>query len=173
MRTEQSVREHAASLYTTHYRLLWSVASRKFGVPTTDVPELIQDVMISFLANSTTIRSPEKWLVGAICNASRRYWRQRSQDDVFQDEPDAAETIPSSYQSPDDRMANGLTAAIVLDQISPRCRETLRLHYYEGFSAPELASAFSTTRRYAEYLIHKCLRRALHVFQLLDKGLPS
>jgi len=137
------------------------------------VEELIHDVMVSFLANETTVREPEKWLVAAICNASRHYWRRHSRDEVFCELSDAAFDTPAAAEAPDDRIALELTAAMVLDQVSPRCRETLRLHYFEGLTAPELASAFSTTRRYAEYLIHKCLRRALRVFDRLEERFQS
>ena len=46
----------------------------------------------------------------------------------------------------------------------PRCRETLKLHYFDGRSASEVARELETTTRYAEKLIHNCLKRVREIY---------
>jgi DNA-directed RNA polymerase specialized sigma24 family protein len=60
-----------------------------------------------------------------------------------------------------------LTIQQTLGYLQEKCRETLRLHYFEGYSAAETAVHLSTTPRYAEKLIHNCLKRAHEVYTTL------
>jgi len=57
-----------------------------------------------------------------------------------------------------------MTMQKVLGYLQPRCRETLRLHYFEGRSAVDVAKELETTNRYAEKLIHNCLKRAREIY---------
>jgi DNA-directed RNA polymerase specialized sigma24 family protein len=51
-----------------------------------------------------------------------------------------------------------------LQYLQPRCRETLFLHYFEGRSASDMARELDTTVRYAEKLIHNCLKRVREIY---------
>ena len=51
-----------------------------------------------------------------------------------------------------------------LEYLQPRCRETLHLHYFEGRSANDVAEKLETTNRYAEKLIHNCLKRVREIY---------
>jgi DNA-directed RNA polymerase specialized sigma24 family protein len=57
-----------------------------------------------------------------------------------------------------------MTIQQALGYLQPRCRETLRLHYFEGRSAGEVAREMETTTRYAEKLIHNCLKRVREIY---------
>jgi DNA-directed RNA polymerase specialized sigma24 family protein len=61
-------------------------------------------------------------------------------------------------------MASVITMRQALDYLQPRCRETLYLHYYEGRSANDVAISLDTTSRYAEKLIHNCLKRVREIY---------
>src|SRR5437763_14293479 len=73
---------HYTSVITveTDYRrwatLLREIAEKKFRVPTEDAEALVNDVFIAYLLRIDAIRDPEKWLIGAVCHASRGYWRR-------------------------------------------------------------------------------------------------
>ena len=63
-----------------------------------------------------------------------------------------------------DKFAVAMTLRQALKYLQPRCRETLYLHYYEGRSAVDVAREMDTTSRYAEKLIHNCLKRVREIY---------
>lgn len=149
-------------LYIEHRTLLLYVACRKFRIPDSDAENLIQDVFLSFLQTGTKIDNVRAWLVAAMCNASRHYWRAQARTeslpDDFNDHSD-----PGSHGLAD-QFARKLTLRQALDYLQPRCRETLWLHYFEGRSAGDVARELETTNRYAEKLIHNCLKRVREIY---------
>jgi len=150
------------ALYIEHRSLLLYVACRKFRVPDCDAENLIQEVFLSFLQSGTKIDNVRAWLVAAMCNASRHYWRAQgrieSLPDDFNDHSD-----PGSLGLAD-QFAMKMTVRQALDYLQPRCRETLWLHYFEGRSAADVARELETTNRYAEKLIHNCLKRVREIY---------
>ena len=150
------------ALYLQHRTLLLYVACRKFRVPDSDAENLIQEVFLSFLQTGTKIENIRAWLVAAMCNASRHYWRAQgrteSLPDDFNDHSD-----PGSHGIAE-QVAMRMTVRQALDYLQPRCRETLWLHYFEGRSAGDVARELETTNRYAEKLIHNCLKRVREIY---------
>lgn len=150
------------ALYIEHRNLLLYVACRKFRIPDCDAENLIQEVFLSFLQTGTKIDNIRAWLVAAMCNASRHYWRAQgrveSLPDNFNDQSD-----PGTHGLAD-QFAMKMTVRQALDYLQPRCRETLWLHYFEGRSAADVARELETTNRYAEKLIHNCLKRVREIY---------
>src|ERR1700744_4153618 len=65
-------------VYLEHAPLLRRVAVRKFGIPPTDADTLVHDVFAAYIANPGAVRSDLRaWLIAAICNVSRNYWRTK------------------------------------------------------------------------------------------------
>ena len=131
-----------------------SVACRRFGLPVTDAELLIQDVFVAFVESESEISDPRAWLMSATRDASRRYCQDTA--------PPAA---PTEEAVPDVRTE----MRRVLAHLSPRMRDVLRLHYFEGRSASEIAGELGTTRWYAERLIDAALSRARDVFQQINR----
>jgi hypothetical protein len=48
---------------------------RRFRIPAADVDALMHDVFASCFVNAPNVEEPRRYLLGAICNASRQYWR--------------------------------------------------------------------------------------------------
>lgn len=150
------------ALYIEHRNLLLYVACRKFRIPDSDAENLIQEVFLSFLQTGTKIDNVRAWLVAAMCNASRHYWRAQGR----------IESLPENFndhcdpntQGLADQFAMKMTVRQALDYLQPRCRETLWLHYFEGRSAADVARELETTNRYAEKLIHNCLKRVREIY---------
>ncbi len=153
------------ALYIQHRSLLLYVACRKFRIPECDAENLIQEVFLSFLQTATKIDNIRAWLVAAMCNASRHYWRAQgrieSLPENFNDHCD-----PGS-QGLADQFAMRMTVRQALDYLQPKCRETLWLHYFEGRSAGDMAKEMGTTNRYAEKLIHNCLGRVRQIYKTI------
>lgn len=150
------------TLYIEHRNLLLYVACRKFRVPDSDAENLIQEVFLSYLQTGTKIENIRAWLVAAMCNASRHYWRAQGR----------TESLPDDFNDHCDPDSQGLaeqymirmTVRQAIDYLQPRCRETLWLHYFEGRSAGDVARELETTNRYAEKLIHNCLKRVREIY---------
>ena len=149
-------------LYVQHRSLLLHIACRKFRVPESDAEALMQEVFVSLMTTTTKVENIRAWLVAAMCNASRHYWRGQSRTESlpedFNDHGD-----PRS-QGIADRFAMSITMRQALEYLQDRCRETLYLHYYEGRSAVDVARELETTTRYAEKLIHNCLKRVREIY---------
>ena len=149
-------------LYVLHRTLLMHIGSRKFRVPETEAEALIQEVFLSLMTTTTRISNIKSWLVAAMCNASRHYWRVQCRTESLPEDFDD-HTDPDSEDVAGD-LAMMITMRQALEYLQPRCRETLHLHYYEGLSANEVARAQETTSRYAEKLIHNCLKRVREIY---------
>src|SRR5258706_4804129 len=72
--------EQFIQLYERNVDVLIAVAIRKFQVPAVDAEALAHEVFLSYLKRKDDIRDLHKWLLGAICNASRYYWRQHGRN---------------------------------------------------------------------------------------------
>ncbi|MBV9071920.1 MAG: sigma-70 family RNA polymerase sigma factor [Acidobacteria bacterium] len=146
--------------YLENRTLVLYVACRKFRIPDQDAEALVQEVFASFAATESKIDDVRAWLVAAACHSSRHYWRQHGRTDVLPDDS-AERPAPTGYV---DEVAMRMTVRQALDYLDPRCRETLIMHYFEGRSASEVAREFQTTPRYAEKLIHNCLKRVREIY---------
>jgi RNA polymerase sigma factor (sigma-70 family) len=154
--------EDIGELYVRHRPLLLHVGCRKFRIPESEAESLIQEVFLSFMTTTTKVENIRAWLVAAMCNASRHYWRGQGR----------TEGLPEDFEDHTDPSSSGIAEKLAmiitmqqaLDYLQPRCRETLYLHYYEGRSANDVAVSLDTTSRYAEKLIHNCLKRVREIY---------
>ena len=154
------------ALYVQYRTLLLAVACRKFRVPDADAEGLLQEVFLSFLQNGSRIDNVKSWLIAAVCNASRHYWRSQGRSEQLPE--DYLEHSDPVSHSLVEKRATELTVQKALGYLQPRCRETLRLHYFEGRSASEVAKELETTTRYAEKLIHNCLKRVREIYMSIS-----
>ncbi len=154
--------DEVEALYLEHRTLLLFIASRKFHIADGEAENLIQDVFLSFLQTCTRIDNVRSWLVAAMCNASRHFWRAQGRTESLPD--DYANACDPKTTGTAEEHAMRLTMSKVVGYMQPKCRDTLRLHYFEGRSANDIAKELETTPRYAEKLIHNCLRRAREIY---------
>jgi RNA polymerase sigma factor (sigma-70 family) len=151
-----------AVLYEQYRDLLMHVACRKFRVPDSDAENLMQEVFLAYMQTEARVENTKAWLVAAMCNASRHYWRSESRTEGMpEDIHDHSDPMSHGLA---DRFAVTLTLQKALRYLQPRCRETLYLHYFEGRSAVDVARELDTTHRYAEKLIHNCLKRLREIY---------
>ena len=149
-------------MYVDYRMLLLSVACRKFRIPECEAENLIQEVFLSYLQAGTRIENAKAWLVAAMCNASRHYWRAQGRTEPLPE--DYGERSDPSSHGVAERVAQEMTLHQALEYLQPRCRQTLYLHYFEGRSAGDVAREMETTNRYAEKLIHNCLKRVREIY---------
>lgn len=150
------------ALYEEYRDLLLFIGSRKFRIGDGDAENLIQEVFLAYLQNEAQVENTRSWLVAAMCNASRAYWRTQARTESLPDDIDD-QSDPLTHGLAD-KFAVMMTLQKALKYLQPRCRETLYLHYLEGRSAADVARELDTTHRYAEKLIHNCLKRVREIY---------
>ena len=156
-------------LYEKHCGLLVAVAVRKFQVPIDDAEALAHEVFLSYLKRKDEIRDLQKWLLGAICNASRYYWRQHGRNIEQLDLEVAAERADPASSNILETMMAKIAAGEALAGLPPRWQHILRLRYFEGHSINEIAEQLGVTAKYTQKLVSKCLRRAEEIFNASEK----
>lgn len=153
-----------ARIYGEHCDLLVSLAVRKFQVPAVDAEALAHEVFLSYLRHADEVRDLRHWLIGAICNASRYYWRKRGRHIEQLDTEAAAERADPRSRDVLTDLPNSIAIAEVLDAMPPRWAHILRLRYFEGYSIKEIAEQENVTSKYMQKLVAKCLQRAQEIF---------
>jgi RNA polymerase sigma-70 factor (ECF subfamily) len=153
-----------ARIYEEHCGLLVSLAVRKFQVPAVDAEALAHEVFLSYLRHADEVRDLRHWLIGAICNASRYYWRKYGRNIEQLDTDTAAERPDPQLQDVLTDLPNHIAVAEVLEAMPPRWAHILRLRYFEGYSIKEIAEHLGVTSKYTQKLVAKCLHRAEEIF---------
>jgi RNA polymerase sigma factor (sigma-70 family) len=156
-------------VYLQHASLLRRVAIRKFNVPPADAENLVHDVFINYLVSTRVVRGDlRSYLVGAICNASRNYWRsRRSEGRVFaDDEASSADVLSEDIFN---GLARSLIVASTLARLGERCREALRRYYLDGEDTGTVAAAMNTSPSNVNYMMHVCRKRAREVYETMAR----
>jgi RNA polymerase sigma factor (sigma-70 family) len=147
------------AIYERYFGLLVDIATFKFQVPETEAETLVHDVLISYLRKSATVLDLRAWLIGAICFASRHYWRLNGRTVGADPESNLDRIDPASLHILDS-LPDQLAARQALECMSPRCQQVVYMRYFEGFSIAEVAERLGVKPKYAQKVISKCLRRA-------------
>lgn len=147
---------------------LRKIAIHKFRVPPADAETIVQDVFTTLLMHMASVKAIEPYLIGAICNASRYYWRRTdAADAVFCGETPCAAT-------PDDALAETierkLTLSRILKRIDCRCRDLLHRYYMNGESIDAIAAALDVKAASVPVFLHQCRRRALAAYRSLTEA---
>ena len=154
-----------ARLYEDNCDLLVALAMRKFQVPAVDAEALAHEVFLSYLRHRDEIRDLRHWLIGAICNASRYYWRKHGRNIEQLDTEVAAERPDPGLKDVLTSLPDRIAIAEVLEAMPPRWAHILRLRYFEGYTIKEIAEHLGVTSKYTQKLVTKCLRRAEEIFE--------
>ena len=146
-------------IYEQHFGFLVGIAVRKFRVPESEAETLAHEVFLSYFKHAEQVRDLRSWFVGAICHASRYYWRTNARI-VSSDEPSHLDRIDPASTRILDSLPDQLAAREALQGLTQRDQEILRLRYFEGLSINELAERLGLKSKYTQKLVMKCLRRA-------------
>ncbi|MGH9458221.1 MAG: RNA polymerase sigma factor [Thermoanaerobaculia bacterium] len=140
------------AVYEEYFGFLCDVAMHRFRVPPAAAEDVVHEVFLSFLTVRHEVRDPRAWLIGGVCNASRRYWSLSTES-----LDDAPRCLVSAET---EELMEEITVRQVVGRLHAKCRRTLQLHYWEGATPGEMAGDLRTTPAYARKLIHQCLRKA-------------
>ena len=152
------------ALYEQHGALLRAIATRRFGIPAADAEALVQDVYVAYFQRSFYIREARGWLIGAIANASKHYWRSRRREVPLADDFDA-----SAEDAEIERWTTRATVAAMLRQLGERCRETLHRYYLREETKEQIAECLDTSPGYVLHLLVACRKRAREILDRIGK----
>jgi len=152
--------EHFEEIYLAHFELLVGIAIQKFAVPESEAGTLAHEVFLSYLKRGETVRELRPWLIGAICHASRYYWRSHHGVPPADAAAVTADRVDPSSMRILDSLPDQLAAREALECLPARCQAILRLRYFDGCSVIEVAAHLGVKPKYAQKLITQCLRRA-------------
>jgi len=139
-----------AAAYHAHYRVLEYIAVQKFRVPDEDVRGVIHEVFVAFIRSRAKVYDERAWLVGAMCNQCRLYWRAsgKAGHPLPVDEDGACDA---------DDVAQRVDVSTLLRRMPRRCREILHLRFFEEYSSEEIAVHYETTVQYARKMVYRCV----------------
>ena len=160
-------RDRVAAAYDEHYDVMRYIAAQRFRVPPGDVRPLIHDVFVAFIRHSDAIADERGWLVQAVTNACRNYWRDRKPTEPLADLTDAAQVVEDA--------SIRIDVLRLLERIPKRCQAVLWLRYVDGLSPEEIAHrcAASASAGYGRLLIHRCLRAVREALAATVRGRTS
>lgn len=147
--------------------LLRKIAIRKFRIPAQDAEPLVHDVFATYFLRFASVEMPERYLVGAICNASRKYWEQADAAGlIFCGEVPCAAT-------PSDALLREVHSKVLLARIlrcvGDKCRELLHRYYMSGESTRAIADRLHSTPATVLVLLHRCRKRALAAYHSMTE----
>jgi RNA polymerase sigma factor (sigma-70 family) len=164
---EQSAAQMLEVMYREHAPLLCATARHRYRIPADDVEALVHDIFASMLERSPQVDDMRAFLLGAMQNASRHYWRKRRHE---------APLLAEHEDTADERTADGLerwstslSLGAMLAQLAPKCRETLRRYYLNEEKPHDIAERLETSAAYVMQLLSSCRKRAREIYCRLTR----
>ncbi|MFP5247627.1 MAG: RNA polymerase sigma factor [Thermoanaerobaculia bacterium] len=151
--------------YRNHADLLRDIAEKKFNIPPLDATGVVNEVVTAYIVRRDSVRDARQWLIGAVCHASRAYWREASRTTSLP--ADVGEYIDPASPGLEGRIVDRVTMAAALRTLGPKCREILSMYYSEGYSTAEIAARLGTTSGYVTQLLHTCRKRVRKAYDKL------
>jgi RNA polymerase sigma factor (sigma-70 family) len=153
------------AFYATYRLLLRKIAIRKFEIPAGDVDDLVQDVFATYIVNRANVRDPHAYLIGAICNAARQYWRKHHASPFCAADVECGATPAADVI---DGVIRNLVLGATLRRLGESCRETLRRFYLDGETTAAIAESRETTANSICRLLNYCRNRARSFYRQMS-----
>jgi DNA-directed RNA polymerase specialized sigma24 family protein len=154
-------------VYLLYAARLRKIAIRNFGVPASEAETLVHDVFATYIMQASSVRVVERYLVGAICNASRHFLRRSDAADALFCGATPCVATPSDALL--DEVARKLLLGRLLRGIGCRCRELLHRYYINGETTKAIADTLNSTPGSILVYLHKCRKRALDAYRSITE----
>jgi RNA polymerase sigma factor (sigma-70 family) len=155
------------ALYLQYGVLLRTIAIRRYHVPPDDAEALVHDTFIAYLERHTVIRELKPWLMGAVGNSCKHYWRDRKREAPM---PETMDETPAGTADEADEWAWRISVGAAVARLGEKCRETLRGYYWREESNERIAASLSTSPGYVRQLLVSCRRRVKELLQGTRRG---
>jgi RNA polymerase sigma factor (sigma-70 family) len=155
-------------LYDSVRPVLIRKASARFGFSTEDAEDIVQDVFEDVIRRSPRVRSPQKYLLGAVYNVC--FERLRGSGAARRATVELDEWMAVDTRSVE-RLQDRCTARGVFQRIDPQCRKLVRRYCIEERSLKETAEEAGVTVNAVWKRIQQCLRSMNLFFERAEKGI--
>jgi RNA polymerase sigma factor (sigma-70 family) len=144
----------------------------KYGLSREDASDIFQQVCIQLLTALPDIREPKSltaWIIKVTSHACFRWTRRESRFKTVGSGQEAAEQ--SDHNEPPDAWADELDKEQMLREalwrVSPRCRELMRMLFYEKPAVPyeEVARQLGLARGSIGFIRMRCLKRLRNILE--------
>jgi RNA polymerase sigma factor (sigma-70 family) len=153
-------------VYLRYAPALRKIAIRKFNIPAAEAESLVHDVFATYFMHAASVHAIERYLIGAICNASRYYLRRSdAADALFCSETPCMALPDRRLQEEIDRK---LLLSRILAGVGRRCRDLLHRYYVNGETSSAIAGAIDSTPATVLVFLHRCRRRALAAYHAMS-----
>jgi RNA polymerase sigma factor (sigma-70 family) len=149
--------------YLRYAPRLQRIAMARFGVPAPDAEVLVQDVFTTYFQHRHSVESLERYLVGAICNASRNFLRKTGTSKVLFGGDEPCPDMPGEDLLTELERKHLLSQ--MLARVGGRCREMLERFYVHGDGTEVLAEAYGLARGSVKVTLFHCRQRALEAYR--------
>jgi len=130
----------------------------RYGVPAQDAEDLIQTTVISTLRSWERLAEPEGWMIRTLVNQCLMYWRRRRRHPEAQIDAETAAGFNPQIPSPEDRWVERRDIERQLAKLPTKCQRLLRLRFFDGFSAAEVAQLLGREVSSIYSLTHRCMK---------------
>lgn len=129
----------------------------RYRIPPVEAEDLMQQALLAMLYKKEQIRNPEAWLLGAVKNKCRLYWR--SERRRLCDAVDLAllEWLSEVGKPSQEQAELRRDLEVLIRQLPERCRSLLRLRFGLGYESDEVASALGYRPSSVRKVTHRCL----------------
>jgi RNA polymerase sigma factor (sigma-70 family) len=160
-----AAQEPFTEAYDRYAPLLRKVAVKKFRIPPADVDALVHDVFATYFSNSREVNALEPYLIGAICNAARHYWRRtEATNALFCNEVEWAATPADAIV---EEVARKRLLSKILARVGKRCRDIMFRYYVNGETTSAIAEALHLKPTTVLIFLSRCRKHALAAYRNL------
>lgn len=146
---------------------LRKVAVAKFGIAPDDAEALVQDVFATFFMHAANVEQVERYLIGGICNAARKYLQRAGAAEALFCGDDPCEATAGDVLLR--QIERKQLLAKVFARIGSRCRDLLCRYYVRGESTAAIADTLESTPGSVAVNLHKCRRRAVSAYRSITE----
>jgi RNA polymerase sigma factor (sigma-70 family) len=142
---------------------LVDLAGDKFHLDRETALDLLQETSVILIGTDLVIQNPRGFVYQVFhsrcCRAMEGEIRRRR---ILGEAPSPPSTAPTDAA---DGAAMGAALRQALTRVSPRCRELLRSHYWEGRTLTETAERLSAGKGSVSTLVSRCLARLRRILE--------
>ena len=155
-----------AALIDKYKNLIYSIPVR-WGFSQSDASDIFQSVVAELLSHLGSLRDPKAlagWLVQIASHKCSR-WRQEQLRETASEQPETATlTAAATDLTPEGLLHEALREQTLRDAIfraSPRCRELIRMLFFENSARPypEVAASLGIATGSVGFIRRRCLDR--------------
>ncbi|HEX6100786.1 MAG TPA: sigma-70 family RNA polymerase sigma factor [Thermoanaerobaculia bacterium] len=146
-------------IYTTLLPLLRRIAEQQFRVPEHDSDAIAHEVLLSYLRKREPVREVRSYLIGALSNNCRTYWRSQARMDRDAEMP-VRVRVPH-YESVIDLRR-------FLGRLPPLQRRIVVLHA-QGWTVKEIAARIGYSPSWTEKLLRRAREAAAEELDLTHR----